>query len=55
MHWWSGWFKSAAEPPVELKRKLRPVWIDATIIMALAVCDVTYDGRKWSGLCYQVH
>ena len=55
LHWWAGWFASATEPPTQLKKKSRPVWFDATIIMALGVCDVTYAGRQWRDPCYQVH
>ena len=46
LHWWAGWFASATEPPMQLKKKLRPVWLDATIIMALGLHDVTYAGRE---------
>ena len=54
-HWWAGWFKSATEPPMQLRKKLRPAWFDATIIMALGFRNVTYAGRQWREPCYQVH
>ena len=38
-----------------LKKNSRPVWFDATIIVALGMLDVTYDGRKWRDPCCQVH
>ena len=40
---------------MQLKKKLRPVWVDYTIIMALGVRYVTYDGRPWHRPCYQIH
>ena len=55
LHWWAGWFKSATDPPMQLKGKSRPVWFDATIIMALGFRDVAYAGRQWREPCYQVH
>ena len=55
LHWWAGWFKSAIEPPLQLKKKLRPVWFDATIIRAQCLHDVTYARREWRHPCCQVH
>ena len=55
LHSWAGWFASATEPPMQLRKKLRPAWFDATIIMALGFRDVTYAGRQWREPCYQVH
>ena len=55
LHWWAGSFNAATEPPMQLNKKLRPVWFDATIIMALGVRDVTYAGLPWHRHCYQVH
>ena len=55
LHWMIERFKSAKEPLMQLKKKKRPVWFNATIIMALGVCDVTYAGRKWRDPCCQVH
>ena len=54
LHWWAGWFASATEPPMQLRKKLRPAWFDATIIMALGFRDVAYAGRQWREPCYQV-
>ncbi len=51
----SGWCKSAIEPLMQLKKKLRPMWLDATIIMALGVRDVSCAWHLVEAPCYQVH
>ena len=55
LHSWAGWFASATEPPMQLRKKLRPAWFDATIIMALGVCNVTYARRQWRDPCHLAH
>ena len=55
LHWWSSWFKTASEAPTQLKKKSRPAWFDATIIMALGIQKVRYAGKEWHEHCYQVH
>ena len=55
LHWWAGWFKSATEPPMQLNKKLRPVWYDATILLELGLRQVTYAGLPWHRHCYKVH
>ena len=54
LHRWAGWFASATEPPMQLNKKLRPGWFDATVVMALGVRPLTYAGRQWHEPCYQV-
>ena len=55
LHWWSSWFKTASEPPTQLKKKSRPAWFDATIVLALGIEKVRYAGKEWHEHCYQDH
>ena len=37
LHWSARWFKSATQPPIQLNKKLRPMWLDSTVVMVLGV------------------
>ena len=55
LHWWAGWFETFTKPPKQLKKKGRPVWYDATILLELGLRHVTYAGLPWHRHCYKVH
>ena len=59
-HWWSSWFYTATVPLMQIqgvatRKRGRPAWYDARIIMALGVKKLVYAGHEIEKHCYQVH
>jgi len=55
LQWWSGWMEKAESPPMKLKKRERPAWLDATIVASLGKMSVRYAGYDWNAVyCYEV-
>ena len=55
LHWWSSWFRTATAPLMQISKKSRLAWFDATIIASLGQREVQYAGYTWTSYAYQVH